>query len=208
MSNKFKVGDRVRRTTCKNNGTGFTIRVGDVLTVAEVSETGWLYFDIPGVPRKSTPSDPEFFELVNEGNPFKTGDKVVALCEAPDIREGGIYTITTVDGDVVGFRDDANDPRRWHYVDFRAAIKGKDYDVAPEPVQANTGHMPDGSGIQQHSAGEHYPYVLVYRDKKQGCDGYGRYDVGVIGPQNQTPLWFKCLDHAVRVIETMKGNEA
>lgn len=139
-------------------------------------------------------------------NPFKAGDKVVALESSYGITRGGLYTVLRVRDDGIEFLDDEGDHRRQHYDSYRAAVAGK---VAePEPVQANTGHMPDGSGIQQHSAGGHYPYVLVYRDKKQYCDEFGRYDVGVIGPQNQTPLWFKSLNHAVRVIESMKGNEA
>lgn len=134
-------------------------------------------------------------------NPFKRGDLVVALIDGTDIQKGKIYYVTSVEDDVIVFFDDRGDRRRRHYSGYEHVIWG-------QPVQANTGHMPDGSGIQQHSAGGHYPYVLVYRDKKQYCDEFGRYDVGVIGPQNQTPLWFKSLNHAVRVIETMKGNEA
>ncbi len=139
-------------------------------------------------------------------NPFKAGDKVVALESSFGITCGKVYTVLRVRDAGIEFLDDAGDHRRQHYDSYRAAVAGNDYE--PEPVQANTGHMPDGSGIQQHSAGGHYPYVLVYRDKKRYCDELGRYDVGVIGPQNQTPLWFKSLNHAVRVIESMKGNEA
>ena len=139
-------------------------------------------------------------------NPFKAGDKVVALASGYSITPGGLYTVLNVMDTVIEFLDDDGDHRQQYYACYRAAVAGKDY--KHEPIPANTGHMPDGSGIQQHSAGGHYPYVLVYRDKKQYCDEFGRYDVGVIGPQSQTPLWFKSLNHAVRVVESMKGNEA
>lgn len=141
-------------------------------------------------------------------NPFKVGDWVVSMCSGTDIQEGGLYKVTAVEGDIISFLDDVGYTRHRHYIEYDAAIYGQNCPRADKPIQANTGHMPDGSGIQLHSAGGHYPYVLVYRDKKQYCDEFGRYDVGVIGPQNQTPLWFKSLNHAVRVIETMKGNEA
>lgn len=136
-------------------------------------------------------------------NPFKVGDIVRPRHERSwPAFESGARTarVERVDGSLCRVTADT---RLWHYENLVAVIN------EPEPAQLQpSGHMPDGSGIQRHSAGGHYPYVLVYRDKKQYCDEFGRYDVGVIGPQNQTPLWFKSLNHAVRVIESMKGNEA
>lgn len=79
----------------------------------------------------------------------------------------------------------------------RAAIRGSDY-----AVQANTGHMPDGSGIQRHSAGELYPYVLIYRDSKVR----GRkYDIGILGGKLLDTCWVPDSDTAISIIETLKG---
>lgn len=72
-----------------------------------------------------------------------------------------------------------------------------------EPVYA--GHHPDGSSIQNHSAGPLYPYVLIWRDKKGGPDANGKYDVGVMGPRITGTMWCPSLDDAVKIAEIIKG---
>lgn len=71
-----------------------------------------------------------------------------------------------------------------------------------EPVYA--GHHPDGSSIQNHSAGPLYPYVLVWRDKKGGPNANGKYDVGVMGPRISGTLWCPSLDDATKIAEIIK----
>lgn len=150
MSNKFNVGDRVRRIGGANSLDGATIYPGDVLTVAG-HETGGLLFNIPGTRMRNTWSDPAMFELVEP-----------APTMAPD--------------------------------------------VPPSALQPS-GHHPDGSSIQQHSAGGLYPCVLVWRDKKVH-DGQGKYDVGVIIPGHE-PIWCQHLDAAVALGEAwLKGRAA
>ena len=116
--------------------------------------------------------------------------------------------------DEVAFYDDDDDGHWRHRV-------GRDYflvsryearpappptmapDVPPEALQPS-GHHPDGSSIQQHSAGGLYPCVLVWRDKK----GTRRYDVGVIIPGHE-PIWCRDLDAAVALGEAwLKGRAA
>ncbi len=67
-----------------------------------------------------------------------------------------------------------------------------------EQVQANTGHMPDGSSIQKHSAGGLYPCVLVWRDSK---DPSRKYDTGLLLPGAAEPIWFKTQDLAIQAGE-------
>lgn len=148
MSNKFKVGDKVRRICEDNHGTGFSIRVGDVLTVAEVTGTGELLFDLPGTRRKDTWSLAYYFELVE-----------AAPTMAPDVQPTSL---------VQTFEQAAG--------------------IQP------SGHLPDGSSVQKHSAGGLYPCVLVWRDKKASTG----YDVGVIIPGHE-PIWCRDLDAAVRL---------
>lgn len=69
---------------------------------------------------------------------------------------------------------------------------------------AYLGHLPDGSGIQAHSCGGLYPYVLAYRDKKGGPDNHGKYDCGLIIPGAAEPIWFVDMDTAVAVAELCK----
>ncbi len=149
-------------------------------------------------------------------NPFKVGDKIVrlpAFCTSSfsgrdgfvftvaGVRPGGYSSVRLEDGpNVIGFDG------WWDQSRFRAAIAGLDYPIDP-PAQrpvAYEGHLPDGSGIQAHSAGGLYPFVLVWRDKRNGPDTHGKYDVGVIGPTNQDPIWCPCSDHAIRLAETIK----
>lgn len=130
-------------------------------------------------------------------NPFKVGDMV-----RPRVKLGwytfnsGASTarVVRVDGHLCEVTADI---RMWHYENLEAVIN------EPEPVQLQpSGHMPDGSGIQRHSAGELYPYVLVYRDSKvQGR----KYDIGVIGGKLLDTCWVPDSDTAISIIETLKG---
>lgn len=97
----------------------------------------------------------------------------------------------------------------WHLEKFGKGHAAHNLDLVErakpatgEPVYA--GHHPDGSSIQNHSAGPLYPYVLIWRDKKGGPDAHGKYDVGVIGPRISGPVWFNSLDGAVKIAEVLK----
>lgn len=139
-------------------------------------------------------------------NPFKAGDKLV-YTGGHWHQQNVVLTVRTVIGDdivteepyltgsmpVLGLNASA----------FRAAIKGVDYDTHPEITstwEPNTGHLPDGSSVQKHSAGPLYPCVLIMRGGLLGQN----YDVGVISPRNQEPLWFSNHDTAVAVAELIK----
>lgn len=153
-------------------------------------------------------------------NPFKAGDKVVRRSEYIDQNfvEHQVYTVSYIEpGNVRGASVHLKDgpttnggyPGPWDAWKFRAAIAGQDYDVravAVDTLGVYQGHLPDGSSVQAHSAGGLYPVVLVYRDKVGGPDANGKYDVGVISPKNQDPIWFKSSDAAIAVAEAIKTN--
>jgi hypothetical protein len=157
-------------------------------------------------------------------NPFKVGDKVVrkdSWCFGTFTgHETTVFTVHTAFAERRGFNDLVlvDGPRAtggytgpWDSSKFRAAIAGQDYPVpTAETGSASTavyqGHLPDGSSVQAHSAGGLYPVVLVYRDKVGGPDANGKYDVGVISPKNQDPIWFKSSDAAIAVAEAIKAN--
>lgn len=130
-------------------------------------------------------------------NPFKVGDIVRPRHKrAWPAFESGAKTarVVRVDGHLC---EVSADTRMWHYENLEAVTN------EPEPVQLQpSGHMPDGSGIQRHSAGELYPYVLIYRDSKvQGR----KYDIGVIGGKLLDTCWVPDIDTAISIIETLKG---
>ncbi len=62
------------------------------------------------------------------------------------------------------------------------------------------GHLPDGSGIQRHSAGLIYPYVILARQKSDSLEW------GIIGPDTGGYLWFGSRDDAVRAADIYKSN--
>lgn len=144
-------------------------------------------------------------------NPFKAGDfvvslesgkdlSVVALESGKDLSLGGVYLVKEVHGDWITHADNVGHPRNRLYTRYRAAIAGQDY-MVPTAIQPS-GHHPDGSGVQKHSAGGLYPYVLCYRDSKEA----GRkYDVGIIGPGIKHVVWCKSYDAAVDVTLLLKG---
>lgn len=70
-----------------------------------------------------------------------------------------------------------------------------------EQLDCYQGHLPDGSSVQKHSAGPLYPCVLIFRDARLGRE---KYDVGVVTPRNQEPLWFSTFDAAVEVAQAIK----
>ena len=135
-------------------------------------------------------------------NPFKIGDKVVRLNYGQgNFAVGDVGEVIRVTGLRVALRGDT--PEYVHHIEnLRAAIAGQDYDVpASEP---NTGHLPDGSSVQKHSAGLLYPCVLILRDKR--LHGEGKYDVGVISPRNPEPIWCSSTDAAVAVAVAIKAD--
>lgn len=154
-------------------------------------------------------------------NPFTKGDKVVrreAFRHASFAGEDGtrVYTVAgTRDSGAPGFADLLlkEHPARagdytggWDSSKFRAAIAGQDYPlsvtraVGPLEYAPNIGHHPDGSGVQQHSAGPLYPCVIAMRDGKLG----GKYDYGVMSPRNSEPLWLSNHEAAVELALIIK----
>ena len=147
-------------------------------------------------------------------DPFKVGDKVVRYRNIGAVfNPPCVFTVDEVrDGDIrISPRPCTDDDGWWYSGNFRAAIAGQDYDV-PRPPNGHEcaarylGHLPDGSSVQAHSAGGLYPVVLTYRDKAGGPNADGKYDVGVISPKNQDPIWFKSSDAAIAVAEAIKAN--
>lgn len=144
--------------------------------------------------------------------PFKAGDRVVATPgegAAACLRPGQLYTVAAVSGPNVMIEGSyINGLKPYSGLlssNFRAAVCGVDYNLTPAGIEDTyQGHCADGSSVQKHSAGGLYPCVLVYRDKKGGPNDDGKYDVGVISPVNQDPIWCKHLDGAVRVAESIK----
>lgn len=72
-------------------------------------------------------------------NPFKTGDKVVAIGECGgDLRIGKVYTVKAISGKLVTIegRYENGDPPicGQGYNNFRAAIAGQDYEVPQQPA--------------------------------------------------------------------------
>lgn len=145
-------------------------------------------------------------------NPFKTGDKIMRLpYKLGDnfaAHKRTVFTVVAVrNGDVqISPPPSSDDDGWWWSRHFRAAIAGQDYDVPTKRDDVYQGHLPDGSSVQAHSAGGLYPVVLTYRDKAGGPNADGKYDVGVISPKNQDPIWFKSSDAAIAVAEAIKAN--
>ena len=145
-------------------------------------------------------------------NPFKVGDLVVEnICHNSDFHKIGVAKVLRVRDQFVYLNKPSQSAyhigvTKWHYSRLRAAVNGQDYPLPAaeqRPVEYD-GHLPDGSGSQAHSAGGLYPFVLVWRDKRNGPDAYGKYDVGVLGPTNQEPIWCSCSDHAIKLAEAIK----
>lgn len=144
-------------------------------------------------------------------HPFKKGDKIVRLPDYQTFRWARGAEVVTVtdacyytDGTPAVYVSGGTGP---YYADkFRAAIAGQDYDVPTQRTDVYQGHLPDGSSVQAHSAGGLYPVVLTYRDKAGGPNADGKYDVGVISPKNQDPIWFKSSAAAIAVAEAIKAN--
>lgn len=152
-------------------------------------------------------------------NPFKKGDKLICVRgvqPGADKAQHVVGQLVTVLGVRPHLADnvvcaepyaDGSTPENGNtYRDYRAAIAGQDYPL-PKPdgldafITANSGHLPDGSSVQKHSAGALYPCVLVWRDAKLST---AKYDVGVISPRNPEPLWFSTFDRAVSVATAIK----
>ena len=143
-------------------------------------------------------------------NPFKVGDLVVEnIFHNVDVHKIGVAKVLQVSGQFVYVDKPSQNKHsisttKWHCSNLRAAIAGQDYDVPTKRTDVYQGHLPDGSSVQAHSAGGLYPFVLVWRDKRNGPDAYGKYDVGVLGPTNQEPIWCPCSDHAIKLAEAIK----
>lgn len=158
-------------------------------------------------------------------NPFKVGDKVVENLwgGSSNLHKIGVATVVRVDAQWVTLDTPSKNEyhaggTRWHYENLRAAIAGQDYPLSKPDgfdafITANSGHLPDGSSVQKHSAGPLYPCVLTFRDARLNGRVWNedlkahvkaKYDVGVISPRNPEPLWFSTFDRAVGVATAIK----
>lgn len=146
-------------------------------------------------------------------NPFKVGDKVVRCSGLNNFvwldakLSAGVHEVVKTGTYATGescvyikghaYALDAKN--------FRIAIAGVDYPATKRddntPLQPS-GHLPDGSSVQQHSAGGLYPVVIWHRDKK--LPGAGKYDVGLTWPDQAEPVWFRDYVSAVNVAEDIK----
>ncbi len=164
--------------------------------------------------------------MSNTANPFKVGDKVVRLPQwhiaswrgyghvvatVTAARDAAVWSSLQLDFRPPGCPTHFNG--WWAATRFRAAIAGQDYPLPNADYEnfdavigPNSGHLPDGSSVQKHSAGGLYPVVLVYRNKRGGPNADGKYDVGVISPKNPEPMWFKSSDAAINVAKAIKEN--
>lgn len=110
---------------------------------------------------------------------------------------------------VVGYHIDSTGQPAWTLKKYGRGHDGKNLALMARAAQATgepayAGHHPDGSSIQNHSAGPLYPYVLIWRDKNGGPDTNGKYDVGVMGPRITGTMWCPSLDDAVKIAEIIK----
>lgn len=167
-------------------------------------------------------------------NPFKVGDKVKEnMWPGRDLHRIDVATVVQVEGlfvivDKPSLSEYHRGSTRWHHDNLRAAIAGQDYPLPAAttkdplagavarvctPPEANSGHLPDGSSVQKHSAGPLYPCVLTFRDARLNGRVWNedlkahvkaKYDVGIISPRNYEPLWFSTFDRAVSVATAIK----
>lgn len=143
-------------------------------------------------------------------NPFKKGDKVVArdLHDGLHGPTGYVFTVGSVRNESLVVLDTPHSgPTPWHIDNLRAAIAGQDYDVPVTEVnQTNTGHLPDGSSVQKHSAGPIYPCVITLRDAR--LKGTTLFDYGLTSPRNRDHIWFSTLEAAHAVADIIKKDIA
>ncbi len=129
---------------------------------------------------------------------FKPGDRVRRVCGYHNAMELGD------EDEVVAFHSLSG----WQLKKFGYGHASRSLELvegaAPVRRPAYSGHRPDGSSVQNHSAGPLYPYVLVWRDKKGGPDANGKYDVGVIGPRLVDTAWCVSFTVAVKIAENLK----
>jgi len=150
-------------------------------------------------------------------NQFKVGDRLVRTAHT-DLWARRCASLGTSTTDAVlvtavyrtGFvsfsSKTAADSAAWDVNAFRVAIAGVDYAATPAQPEANTGHLPDGSSVQKHSAGPIYPCVIVLRDKR--LKGLKLFDYGLISPRNQHPIWFSTLEAAHAVADIINKDIA
>lgn len=72
----------------------------------------------------------------------------------------------------------------------------------PTPSDQYQGHHADGSGIQNHSAGGLYPYILATRDARGGQG----YEYGILGGVLLDTIWVGSYDRAVSLARYFKAN--
>lgn len=86
-----------------------------------------------------------------------------------------------------------------------------DFAITPSAEVKYLGHLPDGSGVQAHSAGEHYPYVIAVVDLTPVDDGQPMRWYEVTGPGLQAgglAFWTdKDATVAARRLKTCGENE-
>lgn len=186
---KFLKGDRVRRSL--DTGDWYSIKPGDVATVSKDQRDNVL--ELEG--HSGVHFSAHKFELVHRPStiipsPFAIGDKVRRCDDAgtsQNCEPGGIYTVNCVNPDGrggfdIGTTADIGPPAPNHYASnfdlvekapsrklpTRAEISAP---IKPEGVyNPNVGHAKDGGGLQQHSIGGPFPFVLVGIDNPTGLE--------------------------------------
>lgn len=198
MSNPFKRGDKVVRI---NDDHG-NFKVGALGTVVEVSVRGIkLDGDVRGFTHQ-----PRNLRAAIAGRDYdipsplqlKVGDKVE--CSDGWTPNNSPMTVTRVEGDRVYTDNCQFTESAWRANTLRLAA------VPTAQPEANSGHLPDGSGVQKHSAGPIYPCVIVLRDKR--LKGTGLFDYGLTSPRNPEPLWFSTLEAAHGVADIINKDIA
>ena len=138
-------------------------------------------------------------------HPFKKGDRVVPA-PGEDLVRYGIPAgwVATVEAmrtarhgtHFITVRNNSGDLKEFYADRFVAYIE--------QPPEANSGHLPDGSSVQKHSAGPIYPCVIQLRDKRLGAGGL--FDYGVLSPRNSEPVWLSNLEAAHALALVIKGD--
>ena len=198
MSNPFKTGDKVVRLNATHDG----VKPGDVAVVASVDgvglcalEGGSLGFRHQSYNLRAAIAGHDY-DI--PAPPFKVGDKVE--CSDGWTPNSSPMTVTKVAGDRVYTDNCDHTESPWYAHTMRLAAV-----TAPQP-EANSGHLPDGSGVQKHSAGPIYPCVIVLRDKR--LKGNGLFDYGLTSPRNHVPIWFSTLEAAHTVADIINKDIA
>lgn len=139
---------------------------------------------------------------------FKVGEKVRRTGHTDEhfgVISGGTYTVAATD--IYGWLALVEVPGRGRW------WSDKYFELVHPVVPAASPH--NVAGVQPHSPGGLYPFVIVYRDKRVAFVPQGltptfddKYDTGIQGPGLPTTLWFKSRDAAHHVAEQLLEHRA